>query len=78
MNYQILTAVSFNGTNYLVAWADYRNGNYDIYGARVTPDGAVLDDAGIAIYTGALNQAYASIASDGCDWLVAWGAAYDS
>ncbi|MCX6843921.1 MAG: hypothetical protein NTX53_16785, partial [candidate division WOR-3 bacterium] len=69
---QCYPAVGFDSTNLLVAWEDYRNGNGDIYGARVTPQGAVLDPSGIAIST-ASNGQYCPVLGfvrDTC--LVAW------
>jgi large repetitive protein len=43
--------VSFGGTNYFVAWQDSWSGEDDVYGARVSPGGTVLDPAGIPIST---------------------------
>jgi len=66
-------AVAFDGNNYLVVWDDWRNGAYsDLYAARVSRDGQVLDTAGIVISSAALNQRYAAVAFDGTDYLVAW------
>ncbi|UCF80506.1 MAG: hypothetical protein JSV08_08350 [Acidobacteriota bacterium] len=66
-------SVASNGTDYFVAWADYRSGtNLDIYGARVTSAGAVLDPAGIAVSTAADMQYWPSVASNGTDYFVAW------
>jgi hypothetical protein len=37
--------------NFLIVWQDKRNGDWDVYGSRVTPAGEVLDPAGILIST---------------------------
>jgi hypothetical protein len=65
-------AVTFDSANFLVVWEDCRDGTSDIYGARVTPGGAVLDPAGIAISTATNTQSYPAIAFDGANFLVIW------
>jgi len=67
-------AVGFDGSNFLVVWMDRRRGSnyYDIYGARVTKAGLVLDTAGIAISTAAYAQALPALAFDGTNFLVVW------
>ena len=65
-------AVGFDGTNYLVVWEDYRGDYADIYGARVTRQGAVLDPQGIAISPGVLDQLDPALAFDGSNFFVAW------
>ena len=66
--------VAFDGTNYLVAWGDYRSGtNRDIYGTRVAPDGTVLDPAGIPLCTQGNWQGVASVEFGDSLYLVAWG-----
>ena len=70
---QVIPAVAFDGTNYLVVWQDRRtNDSYDIYGARVTPAGDVLDPAGIPVTTAAGEQTAADVAFDGTNFLVTW------
>jgi len=65
--------VAFGAGSYLVVWYDARSGSsYDIYGARVSPDGTILDTAGIAISTAGNSQYAPSVAFDGTNWLVAW------
>ncbi|MFP2957869.1 hypothetical protein ACLEPN_08565 [Myxococcus sp. 1LA] len=66
--------VAFDGHLFLVVWTDFRNGssNPDVFGARVTLDGAVLDPSGLAISTAAQRQEAASVASNGNGFLVAW------
>jgi hypothetical protein len=64
-------AIAFDGINYLVVWVDERNGRADIYGARVTKSGSVLDGAGIALCSPAWVD-HPSIAFDGTNYLVVW------
>ena len=65
--------VSFDGVNYLVVWEDFRGGkDFDIYGARVTPGGAVLDQNGIAICTSSQGQYRPVAAHHGGKTLVVW------
>ncbi|MBM3322034.1 hypothetical protein FJY69_00905 [candidate division WOR-3 bacterium] len=67
-------AAAFDGANYLAVWADYRNGSgYDVYGARLGPDGAVLDPEGIAVSTATGPQEEPDVAFDGDNFLVVWG-----
>jgi len=69
-------AVAFdNDSTYLVVWNDNRSGSGgdDIFGARVTISGNVLDPPGIAISTATGRQRYPSVAFDGTNFLVVWG-----
>lgn len=68
-------SVAWNGSRYLVVWADERNAattGTDIFGATVSPDGALLDIAGKAICTALGGQTLPAVASNGTDFLVAW------
>ncbi|GAB4269546.1 MAG: hypothetical protein Kow0092_23660 [Deferrisomatales bacterium] len=63
-----LPAVGFDGTNYLVVWQKYSDTDYDVYGARVTPGGDVLDE--FAILAGPGDQGAPALAFDGENYLV--------
>ncbi|GEM_PF-2113036 len=72
-NSQSAPAVTTVGTNYLVAWHDFRSGvNLDVYAARVSTAGTVLDTAGIAVSTAANNQWNVSAAGTGDTALITW------
>ncbi|WNG36094.1 hypothetical protein F0U61_22300 [Archangium violaceum] len=73
INEQSIPSVTHDGTNFLVVWQDYRSGsNHDIYGARVSGTGTVLDISGIPISTAANNQNSPAVASNGTNSLVVW------
>ena len=71
-------AVAFDGANFLVVWADNRNGASlhdpatDIYGVRVDPKGKPLGSLDTAICTATGVQQKPAVAHDGADFVVAW------
>lgn len=65
-------SVTFGGGNYFVVWSDSRNGQDDIYGARVTPSGEILDPDGIPIATTPGDKWSADVAFGGGVYLVVW------
>jgi len=70
---QVRPRVVFGGGNFLVVWQDLRNGtDYDLYAARVSPEGKVLDPQGIAVAAGKHNQAQAAICFDGKVFHILW------
>jgi hypothetical protein len=72
-NNQYNPAVAFDGTNYMAVWEDNRSGtNWDIYGARVRPDGSVVDSAGIAVSTAPNSQQLPAVAFDGSGYVILW------
>jgi hypothetical protein len=70
--FQGCPAVCFDGTNYLVVWTDLRSGGADIYGARVTSDGAVIDTAGLALMAIDAEQTDPAAVYDGANVLLVW------
>src|SRR2546429_7896352 len=68
-------SVVANDNDYFVVWADKRNygsTEYDIYGARVSATGEVLDPTGIPICTDPGRQTSPRVAFDGEKYLVVW------
>lgn len=66
-------SVSFVGPDYVVTWQDGRNGYPDIYAARVTPAGALLDPEGIPVCVADSSQEMPAIACAGdSGGLIAW------
>jgi hypothetical protein len=65
-------AVASDGTDFLVAWSDTRNGTSDVYGARVGRDGLVRDPNGLAIARAPEAQQATAAAFEGVHYVVAW------
>ena len=67
-------SVTFGGSEYFVVWGDGRNGydSIDVYGARVTPTGVVLDTGGIAIARAPYWQYEPVVVYDGANYVVLW------
>lgn len=67
--------VAWNGTTCLAVWIDWRHHSEsisDIYGARITPAGAVLDPAGIKIHQAPLWQTWPVVAAREGKFFVVW------
>jgi len=64
--------ISFNGTNFFVIWSDNRDGYWELYGARVTPDGTVLDSGGIKLVNTCGERLAHDVAFCGGYWLCVW------
>jgi hypothetical protein len=73
-NWQMFPDVGFDGTNWLVVWEDQRGGSnhYEIYGARVSPGGAVLDPGGFSISEYPADLGEPAVSFNGADYLVVW------
>ena len=68
-------SVAFDGNVFLVTWHDGRNDpweNLDIYGARITRDGAVLDPDGFVICNESGNQDQQTVGFNGQSFWVVW------
>lgn len=71
--YQVFPQLAFNGHHYLIVWEDWRGGSYaDIYAARVTPGGVVLDPGGFPVCTAPNDQWHPAVVWSGSNWLIVW------
>lgn len=65
--------VAFGKGVFLVVWQDLRNGkDYDVYAARVSPEGKVLEPKGLLIAGGKFNQSRPRLTFDGENFVVVW------
>ncbi|MFM7201854.1 MAG: thrombospondin type 3 repeat-containing protein, partial [Myxococcota bacterium] len=74
LSLQIGPDVVWNGSTYLVVWADNRTDgiNYDIYAARVTNKGAVTDINGVVVSAATGHQLQPKVSWSGSNFLVVW------
>lgn len=65
--------LAFGGDVFLAVWQDLRNAkDWDVYAARITPEGKVLDPDGILVGGGTYNQALPDVAWDGKAFQAVW------
>lgn len=66
-------AVAHDGKNFLVIWSENQSGTkYDIYGARILPNGTVLDTKGIPISVTSGYQRYPALTFGITNYLAVW------
>ncbi|MBN1581201.1 MAG: cadherin-like domain-containing protein [Anaerolineae bacterium] len=70
--------IAFDGDNFLVVFGDGRNGvPYDVYGARVSEAGVLVDgppDSGGILVASDAGAGRVQVTFGGVEWLVAWSA----
>lgn len=64
--------IIFGDNKFFVVWQDNRNDNNDIYAARLTSEGFVLDSAGIPISSGDYSLAFLQVIFDGAYYVLVW------
>src|SRR5206468_745042 len=64
-----------DGSDFFVAWYEWKMYDTDIVGARVDAAGFVLDTAGILVAKDSDMELSPSVASNGHEYLVAWSQA---
>src|SRR5207244_4121985 len=72
---QSTPSAAFNGKDFLIVWTEWYQrpqSQYDIWAARVSPDGLVLDPNAIAISRATNAQTAPATASDGSEFMVIW------
>jgi hypothetical protein len=68
---QFAPVISSDGVNALVVWEDLRaDSREDIYAARVSPSGAILDPTGIAIASSVEIERQPTVAFDGTNFMI--------
>jgi hypothetical protein len=65
-------SVASNGDLYLGVWYASTPSGFDIYGARITKEGKILDEEEIQICTAPNDQMFPSVAWDGESFFVVW------
>jgi hypothetical protein len=70
--YHSYVDVAWGGENYLVVWQEWSDGGWSVYGARVDPEGNVLDPDGLFIAGGSEWASCPKVASDGANFFVVW------
>jgi hypothetical protein len=69
---QVTPDVAWTGSQFLVVWEDRRADEGDIFGARVTREGTVLDPEGFPISAAPTEQSQPRVASGSGTTLVVW------
>jgi hypothetical protein len=73
-SYAYSVDVASDGRNFLVVWEDYRSGVNNIYAARISPTGVVLDPDGFAVAAADTFYDEAPVVCfPGPNYLVVWG-----
>ncbi|MCP3099024.1 tandem-95 repeat protein [Myxococcus sp. K15C18031901] len=74
-NSQLEPSVAANADGYFLTWRDTRkhvSNLTDLYGARLSKTGEVLDPTGIVIASAVSDEHYPTVSWNGTDWMVAW------
>ena len=68
---QTTVYLAYGGGVYLAVWTDNRSGRH-VYGARIRPNGTLLDPNGFLISSDTVNQMMPALGTDGSKFLVTW------